>query len=199
LSDDDETKQGRLPWFLPEELDAAQRAFYDELISGPRGRDAVDEKGRVFGAMNARLLDPKLGAAIQNLNSVIRFDIDMPARSFEILLLELFRHGRNDVGWHHHLEPARKAGLTEEDLQAILTGVDSPGFTPEERLFRRVAQQILYESDLSDELFDELQEVFGLKTLFHMISIIGFWQNTGLSLRIWRLSLPEGLDPVFDQ
>ena len=40
-------KHGRLDWYLPEDLNAEQRAFYDELISGPRGKGPIDEQGRL--------------------------------------------------------------------------------------------------------------------------------------------------------
>ncbi len=59
---------GRLPWLRPDELDEEQRAYYDRLLSGPRDRDTVvDEHGRLHGAFNARLLDPAVGTAIQQL------------------------------------------------------------------------------------------------------------------------------------
>jgi 4-carboxymuconolactone decarboxylase len=49
---------GRLHWYTPDELDADQRAYYDELLSGPRDpRGLIDEEGRLTGAFNARVLD----------------------------------------------------------------------------------------------------------------------------------------------
>ena len=63
---------GRLHWFAPDELDAAQRALYDVITggaraNGPRAFALTDERGRLNGPFNAMLLSPDVGATLQEL------------------------------------------------------------------------------------------------------------------------------------
>ena len=66
-------RYGRLPWFRPGDLTAEQRNYYDRLTSGPRNKASLlDTQGRLKGAFNARLLDPPVGTAIEQLGAVLR-------------------------------------------------------------------------------------------------------------------------------
>jgi 4-carboxymuconolactone decarboxylase len=197
MAHDDGSLLGRAPWLSPAQFDEDQLAFYDELISGPRGREILDEQGRLTGAMNTRLLDPKVGAAIQKLGAVLRFEKKISERWFEILLLEIFRHERNNVEWGSHARKAAATGLSAEAIDAIRLGRRSPDFTADEHVLRDVAREVLTDRDLSDETFETASTAFGLAILFDIISIIGYWQHTSLALKIWRVPLHQGTETVF--
>jgi 4-carboxymuconolactone decarboxylase len=81
-------QHGRLHWYTPDELDADQRAYYDELLSGPRDpRGLIDEEGRLTGAFNARVLDPKVGMVIQELGAALWFGTVLTDRQREVAIL----------------------------------------------------------------------------------------------------------------
>jgi 4-carboxymuconolactone decarboxylase len=187
---------GRARWLTPEELDADQRAYYETLTTGVRGRAMVDERGRLTGAFNARLLDPVVGTAIQELAAALRFRSRIPARMRELVILEVARSERCSYEWAGHAKVALKAGLEPEALDAIRTGAPSDLLSGQERLAREVAQRLIRDHDLDDELFGRAAAALGPVVVFDIVSLVGHYQNTATALRVWRV--PLGERPVTD-
>lgn len=190
-------RHGRLHWFRPEELDDEQRAYYDRLLATPRDKNhLVDEHGRLEGAFNARLLDPQVGTAIQEVGSALRFFAKLTDRQKEIVILSVAAYERSDYEWHGHTPSAVRAGLTLDELEHIRTGSPAPTLSEDEQIARRVAAELLSTRDLSDETFGEASMKLGLPELFDVISLVGHYQHTAMSLRAWRVPLREGDEPV---
>jgi alkylhydroperoxidase family enzyme len=188
-------RYGRLPWFRPGDLTAEQRNYYDRLTSGPRNKASlVDTQGRLKGAFNARLLDPPVGTAIEQLGAVLRFGTPaLTGRQREIAILEVARSERSGYEWRAHSATGLAAGLRPEELEAILAGRDLDTFSPPETLTRQVVRALVTERDLTDLLFAAAEQDLGPTALFDLISLVGYYQHTALALRVWRVPLdPDG-------
>ena len=125
------SSHGRLPWPTPNELDTAQRDLYDRIAGGPRaaGRQAfplTDPDGRLNGPFNAMLMSPDVGAAMQELGSVIRYKTTLSDRIREIAILELSVFRRSEFEWFAHVRVGAQAGLTTDELTAIREGSAAP-------------------------------------------------------------------------
>jgi 4-carboxymuconolactone decarboxylase len=182
-------RYGRLHWYRPEELDESQRAYYDRLTAGPRDHAGiVDPQGRLLGAFNARLLDPEVGTAIEQLGAKLRFSTTaLTARQRELTILEVARFERSEFEWAAHERAGRTAGLTDTELAGILTGAPLSTLDAREALTRRVAQTLLRVADLDDEIFAAAASGLGLPALFDVISLVGHYRHTALALRAWRV------------
>jgi 4-carboxymuconolactone decarboxylase len=125
-------RHGRLPWPHPDELNPEQREYYDRLTGGPRARTStVDEQGRLQGAFNARLLDPPVGTAIEQLGAVLRFGTPaLTGRQRETAILEVARYERSGYEWQAHAKTGRAAGLQPAELDAIRDGRPGRWFRP---------------------------------------------------------------------
>lgn len=191
-------KYGRLPWFEPAELDDRQRAYYERLLSGPRDRSALtDAEGRLYGAFNARLLDPPVGTAIQELGAALRFGGELSARAREIVILSVAAAERCEYEWAAHARVARRAGLTEDELEGLRDGAGMPSFSPQEQAVLAAARALIDGRDLSDQQFAAAETQIGLAPLFDIISLVGHYQHTAMALRVWRTPPRDGDQPVF--
>jgi AhpD family alkylhydroperoxidase len=191
-------KYGRLPWFEPAELDDRQRAYYERLLSGPRDRSALtDAEGRLYGAFNARLLDPPVGTAIQELGAALRFGGELSARAREIVILSVAAAERCEYEWAAHARVARRAGLTEDELAGLRDGASVPSFSPQEQTVLAAARALIAGRDLSDQQFAAAETQIGLAPLFDIISLVGHYQHTAMALRVWRTPPRDGDEPVF--
>ena len=189
---------GRLPWLRPEDMNEDQRAYYDSLLSGPRPKSAlVDDQGRLYGAFNARLLDPPVGTAIQQMGAALRYGSALPGRQREITILTVARLERCDYEWYGHIEMAHKEGLTDEQTDALRRGEAVPGLSEQERTAQRVAEILVVRGDLTDDEYAEAAGILGLPVLFDVISLVGHYRHTAMSIRIWRVPLHAGDVPVF--
>jgi 4-carboxymuconolactone decarboxylase len=187
---------GRLPWLRPADLDEAQQEVYGAVIGGlrssvPRGFPLTDSEGRLQGPFNAMLFSPTLGMAIQQLGEVIRHRTSLAARSREIAILEVARAEASEYEWLAHADAGRRAGLTEDQIGAVRDGRPAAGLTGPEQTVRLVAAELLSSGDLSGPTLEEAEHVLGLQAVTEMVFLVGYYRMVALSLRVWRVPLPE--------
>jgi alkylhydroperoxidase family enzyme len=179
---------GRAPWPKPDELDPAQRAYYDSVVNSPRRRhEVMDDEGRLLGPFNARLLDPAVGTAIQAHGAALRFHSVLTDREREFVILTVARAEKSEHEWSIHAEVALGLGVTEGELACI--GADDPHWTsdPSEVACLELARELLDSADVSDASFERAASVLGVAKIFDVVSLVGHYRDTALALRVWRV------------
>ncbi|HWB36113.1 MAG TPA: carboxymuconolactone decarboxylase family protein [Rugosimonospora sp.] len=188
MSADGKPAYGRAPWPTPDELDPAQRAYYDAIVNSPRSRDEVmNAEGRLLGPFNARLLDPPVGTAIQGVGAALRFRSVLTDREREFVILTVARAEDSDFEWRAHREVALRIGITEGELGCI--GAADAHWTPDpgEVACLELARELLETADISDDSFARAAEVLSLPKIFDVVSLVGHYRHTALALRVWRV------------
>ena len=193
---------GRLPWPTPDELDEQQRAVYDAIAGGPRaaGPQAfrlTDEEGRLEGPFNAMLVSPGVGLALQELGSAVRYRTTLSDRSREIAILALAVLRRSDFEWYAHERVGRRAGLTEDELSALLAGGTPATLSPQEAAVLDTTRRLAADADLDDDAFAGAETHLGRGQLSELVVLVGYYDLLALSLRVWRTPLPAGEAPPF--
>lgn len=194
---------GRLPWLEPGELSEAQQVVYNQIVAGPRAKKAgalsrVDDRGRLEGPFNAMLVAPVIGDAVQNLGQVVRFESKLSSRARELVILTVAREAKCDFEWHAHaLLGKETAGLTTEEIDAVLQRREPHGLDPVEQLALRTATALLLTGDLDDELFTEAQDVLGVDVVTELLVLVAYYQLMAMLLRVWRTPMPKGVIGAF--
>lgn len=194
---------GRARWFTPESLDADQRELYDAILSGPRSSavratSLTDERGRLRGPFNAMFYSPLIGKPLQELGAAIRYRSGLDGAARELAILEVARVTRCDTEWHGHSRVAESNGVTTEQLETLRHGGMPEGLTPVAESVLGLARVLLAEGDLDDEQFAHYTSVLGEVALMEVIALVGYYCLLALSLRVWRIPLVEGQEPVFE-
>ncbi|GAA4093527.1 carboxymuconolactone decarboxylase family protein [Actinomadura miaoliensis] len=191
-----EETPSRLRRLRPDELDADQRALYDEIVSGPRGKGPrlfalTDDAGGLEGPFNAMLLSPALGHALQALGAAIRYRGVLPDRHREIAILAVAAVWDSAFERHAHEAVGRAAGLTDDELRALRDG-DHDAFTDErERLVADTARALAGRGDLADEEFTRARDVLGDDGVFELTTLVGYYATLALQLRVFRVAAPH--------
>lgn len=187
---------GRLPHPTPGELTDDQRAVYDEITGGPRGSGPfrlTDDEGRLHGPFNAMLVNPQLGLTVQQLGADIRYRSTLDAREREIAILALAHLRDSDFEWYAHERVGLVVGMTQEELDALDVGGPAPAsFTDRERVVLAATRALVSERDLDDATYDDAVRLLGRTTLADLITLVGYYDLLALSMRAWRVPLPEG-------
>jgi 4-carboxymuconolactone decarboxylase len=190
--------------FSPAELDETQRALYDMIVGGPRGRGPqqfrlIDDEGRLEGPFNAFLLQPVLGGRLQALGGAIRYSTSLSDRAREIAILVVAAHWRSEFEQAAHEAVGRAAGLTDDELRSLRSGADPDAdpiwSDPADRLVVRLVRSIVRDGDTDDATYAAAIELVGESGIFELLTLVGYYATLALQLRVFRVAPPNGRVP----
>lgn len=192
---------GRVPWLRAADLDTEQQKTYDGITLGRRSagdgkRIGVDAETRLIGPFNVMVQSPALGNYTQEVGASIRFDTVLSDRIRELAILETVRARRCDFEWIAHARMAQGYGFTAEDIATVLAGGPLL-LPPDEATAREVVQALLADDDLDDELYARAEAALGIRVIYELMVLVGYYSLVATSMRIWRTPLMAGMEPVF--
>jgi alkylhydroperoxidase family enzyme len=185
----------RLPKLLPGVLDAAQRAVYDAIAGGPRATGPqlfrlVDDDGGLEGPFNAFLLAPRVGQALQEVGSAVRYGTSLSDRARELAILAVAVAWDSGFEWYAHEAVGRHVGLTDAELDGVRSGDWSVLADPDERLVARTAHTLATAADLDDDAYRTAADALGLPRVFELLTLVGYYATLALQLRVFRVPTP---------
>jgi 4-carboxymuconolactone decarboxylase len=171
----------RIPVPRAEEL----RADVSELLPliAPPGREPA--RTMAVLARPPDLLSPFLGwAAALALNAVL------PHRDHELLALRFASNCRSEFEWVEHVEYARAAALTDDEIAMVSEAIGDGVWSDAERALLSAADELHRDSDVSDGTWAVLAEHYDPPALVEFLFVVG--QYTMLSLVANAAGIPAG-------
>lgn len=195
-------RHGRLPWYLPDDLDPDQRQFYDKVVTSPRANAArptplVDDQGRLNGPFNAMLTNPTIGDAVQAIGGSLRFSGKLPRASFEAIVLIVSVDRRAAYEWYAHAPLALRAGLDEAVLTAIREGRDDELDAALPGAIVQLVRDTLAHQQPSEATVRTVEAEYGSDGVTEIVVTVGFYDLIATLMRTWDSPLPEGADDPF--
>ena len=139
------------------------------------------------------LVNPQLGLTVQRLGADIRYRSTLEAREREIAILALARIRDSDFEWYAHERVGRVVGLTQAELDALDVGGEGPAsFSDRERAVLVCTRALVRDRDLDDATYGDSVRLLGRTALADLITLVGYYDLLALSMRVWRVPLPEG-------
>ena len=172
-----------------DELDEAQRAVWDKVVSGPRGK--------VVGPLRAAIHNPDLARNWSALGESLRFGTSLGKRLSELAIIVTGRRWSAQVEWFVHARVAAETGLEPAVIEAIRTGTP-PRFTqPDDALVYDYARLLLQEGDVPDALHARATQRFGVKGVVELTALVGYYSMVAMTLNAQQVPLPEDApDPL---
>jgi 4-carboxymuconolactone decarboxylase len=165
------THAARIPVPRPGDL----RTDVAELLPliAPPGREPA--RTMAVLARQPDLLSPFLGwAAALALNGVLSH------RDHELLALRAAWNCGSEFEWVEHVEYARAAGLTEDEIAGIAQSIGGGSWTAAERALLSAADELHADRDISDATWVVLAEHYDAAALVEILFVVG--QYTLLSM-----------------
>ncbi|HEX2176615.1 MAG TPA: carboxymuconolactone decarboxylase family protein [Nocardioidaceae bacterium] len=170
---------GRLPLLAPETLDPDQRALYDAILGGPRGTgpfSVADDRGRLQGPFNALLHTPGIGAAVERLGAVLRFDGTLDDRTRELVICAVAAHWGSDYEWYAHSRMARASGVSAAELESLRGRTIPDGLTRAEDAAMRLATALLRDRTVDAGVYHDAAEHQGPGRIVELCALVGYYQ-----------------------
>jgi len=189
---------GRLPLLEPKALQTDQKELYDEidskLMSWARESGFVGktDDGHFIGPFNPFLYSPNVSQGFLKLQEAESKFTSLDKRVREVVILSLGAVWESKYELYAHSAVARKAGLSEQVIQALASGKSSEELTTDEMIAHRFARQLTTEHQVDADLYQEAEQAFGPTGLMDMMYLIGIYLFTCALLNGFKIPVPEG-------
>jgi 4-carboxymuconolactone decarboxylase len=170
-------------------MDAAQRAVYDKIVTGPRGK--------IQGPLRAVLHNAELADRWQALGALLRYGTSLPPRLSEIAILVTGRACRSPLEWYAHRVEGEKAGIQPPIIDALLAQTEPPGMSNDDALVWRYAVELNRDKSVSNATYAAALQRFGERTVVELTALIGYYTMVAMTLNCHEIPLPEGVQPAF--
>ena len=180
----------RIPLPTLESMNPQQRAVYDNIVSGPRGR--------LVGPLRAVLHNPDLAERWQRLGEILRFDTVLPPKLNELAILVTARRWNSQIEWYIHSEAALKAGLAAEIIESLKQS-QRPSFADEsEALVYEYARQLHTNGTVETALYEKAVQAWGPQGVVELTAVIGYYTMVSMTLNVHEIPMPDDARPPLD-
>jgi alkylhydroperoxidase family enzyme len=176
-------QQPRVPPLHPKDWSDEQR----KLIAAH-----TDPTQPVLNLYATMLNHPDFYGPRLKFGSYLQRDSLLPPKTRELAIMRTALLTRADYEWGHHVEPALKAGFTEQDIQRIAAGPDAPGWSEEHAAVLRAVDELRREAFVSDRTWKTLAKYYDTKRLIEIVYTSGGYMMTALAINSLGVQLEPG-------
>ena len=124
--------------------------------------------------------------------SYLQRDSLLPPKTRELLIMRTAVLTGAEYEWGHHVEPAQKAGLSDNEIRRIKSGPDAPGWSEEHAALLRAADELRREAFVSDRTWATLAKYYDTQRLIEIIYTSGGYTMTALAINSLGIQLEPG-------
>lgn len=173
----------RLPQITRESLSPEDQQHYD-YIAGSRGR--------VVGPFTVLLNSPDLAQRIAHVGTYIRFETTLQGSLRELAILTVAREWNCQFEWTAHQPIGEGEGLSAETIAAVRDRTAPEGLSGDEALVFRYVSSLLRNGRVADDVFQQAQERFGVRTLTDLTATTGYYSMLACVLNAAAVTPDEG-------
>jgi 4-carboxymuconolactone decarboxylase len=179
--DIDPESNSRLPLIKRDQLNDTDKKVFDDVANTAPGR--------------VSMYSPPIAEAIKTLNSGLRATV-LGSQMFEICALVAAREFDEDFEWTGHLAGAKRAGVSEQTIQAIQFNRDLKNIPEKDALMIRFGRALFREHKVGPELYAEVVKTFGQRGTVEAAWIMGDYAMAAVALRAVDQRNPDGSQPL---
>jgi 4-carboxymuconolactone decarboxylase len=116
----------------------------------------------------------------------------LPVRERKLAILRTGWLCQAPYEFGEHVNQARRAGFSAEEIDAVVTGSSAPNWTPHERAVLRTAEELHAQSMVSDETWAQLCQGLDEHQRVELLILIGQFVATAYFQNSLRLRLEAG-------
>jgi len=132
---------------------------------------------------------PGLIRAISSFSSYVRRDTSLSQRLVEIGILTVGWETRSAYEWAHHLTLAKRAGVTEDEIAAIMGKAET---AEPARSIIQAARDITHANRVDDATFATLEAALGSEGFVDLVYFLGVYCGIARFLATFEVEVEEG-------
>lgn len=111
----------------------------------------------------------------------------------ELLILRVAHRCDSPYEWAQHTAIAKRAGMSEDDIDSATAAADNPKLTDKSRLLLRAADELLDDTCLSDDTWRALARHYDAQQLLDIVFTVGQYKMLAMALNSLGVQVDEGL------
>ena len=180
----------RLPALDPATLTPEQKAVFDAIAAGPRGR--------VQGPLAVWLHSPGLADNAQRLGAFCRYGTSLEPRLSELAILVTGRAWGAQFEWAVHKPIALQAGLSEAVVDAIRNRSTPPFEHEDERVVHDFAMTLHLDRKVPQALYADAVRVLGTVGVVDLVGILGYYTLISMTINAFNVPLEGSQVPELE-
>lgn len=173
----------RLPYLDRDDLPEEYRFLFDNLS---RERGTVGNLFRVMGH------SPRLLHQFLRLGGDLRNQTTLDRRLRELAILTVGRITAAPYEYVHHVAIAKRAGVSEAQIEGLPVWERHPAFSEQERAVIRYAEVVTREVRVSDDVFNAVHTTLGDEQMVELAMNVAFYNLVVRFLEPMQVELEEG-------
>ena len=165
-----------------DKLTPEQKTVFDQLVAG---------RGRILGPYKIWIHSPTVAAGMEHIGTFLNKRSSLSTREVEIGILVIAQHWDGEYVKQAHIKAGKVAGLTQEQIDAILAGRDPELTDPHEKAVHRFAVALASKTKLSDSEFAEIEQAIGRNGIAEVLVLLGYYTSVALGMKVHEVPVPQ--------
>jgi len=159
-------------------------------------RDSSAGQARGSNVLGLFANHPALAKAYFTFNGYLLFGASISGRDRELTILRVAALRRAEYEWAQHVQIGRAEGLTDEEIERVITGPDAEGWSAFDAALLRTADELLASAQLSDATWAALAERYNTHQQMELVFTIGAYELCAMAFNAFQLQLEDSLQLI---
>jgi 4-carboxymuconolactone decarboxylase len=175
----------RIPPLPPAQRDERTEELLRSLRSDPDGQDL-----NIFATLARH---PRLLKRWVAFGGTLLYGGELPGRDRELLILRTGWNCRSDYEWGQHVPIALDAGLTEEEIRRVAAGPEAPGWSEQDAVLLRAADELHRDARIGDDTWRGLAATWSELQLIEVCMVVGQYHLVAFTLNSLGVEREDGV------
>lgn len=151
------------------------------------------KQGRVFNIFRTLANHPALAKRWMVFANHILGKSTLSVRDRELLILRIGWLCQAVYEWGQHVQIARQAGMSDEEIRSARTGPDTAGLSELDQLLLQATDELHADAFVSDSTWQSLQQHYNTQQLMDLVFTVGQYNLVCMALNSFGVQPDEGL------
>jgi 4-carboxymuconolactone decarboxylase len=179
--------QERYPALKPDQLNAEQKAYIENLQKPPRNNTTALQNPpyRVY------MRSPELASKLESVSDYLRWGTGQPPRLTELAIMITARQWSSQWIWRGHYRAAVRGGLDPSVGADIAAGKRPEKMKEDETALYNYAMEMYRDRSVSDPTYAAAAKQFGEKGLIDLVATMGYYDTVAMTLITAKAVAPK--------
>jgi 4-carboxymuconolactone decarboxylase len=170
-----------------DELPAEAHEAFDAIVAS---------RGSMPGPFAVMMHGPEVANRVAHLGAYLRFESSLSPVHQELAILTATREFDCAPEWGGHVMLARRAGVSDDTIQAIATMGELDALPEDDAVIVRFGRELLRDHEVSDDAYAAALAMYGASGVIDLSATLGYYALMSTVLNAVGLEAREGAEPL---